>query len=1806
VSGGADLVARLRLEASAGNTPAVLSATANQVGQVGTAGAKAAGGLRQAETASAGFERSASSAGRASLIFGSALAAIGGRELITRIKDTALEMGGMSAGLAAVTGGSLGAADAQASIREQATKLGLVVRQQTEGYLGLAAATNGTSLEGQKTKDIWLGLVQAGTVLNTSQEKQSRALEAIGQLAGKGVVSQEELRQQLAESLPGAYQIAARSMGMTTQAFGKLVDSGKLLSEEFLPKFAAQLQKEFGTKLDAQLTTPLGRARVELAKFQNLGDSLSAEAGTAFLEGLVGGVTNLNNALASDQIREAARELGHDLGEALSTAANGAAFLVEHLDEIRTVATAVIGVGLANWLITSATEARGAAAAYLAKGVAARDAAAVAATAATEEVRAVTTLRGAIEAVARAELQEAVAARDTALANEQAAAAAVTRARAEASAATGGLLLTDNRAKLATAERDLALAQGAAVAASARAETAAAGLAKATTLGGAAAQGAKTLFGGLMTLLGGPWGVALLAAGGAVAYVGSEIAKSEAQAREAYATQKDYAQAMNLAAEALGTASNNTRAFGSDTAAAVDPTDKLTNSTRLLTEQTLKLSDARRQAAFNALEESRTKLQQELNSLDGKAARATVKVQVGTKIDGSPIYGEQLASARRSLIQEQLNGITARSLALVFSKPSDPAPKPTTATLTTSGKADKADLKAADRLKDLEALTAAEDAHSSALIAGGAALDDWKIKEAGRQAVERLALADRPKLTAAEQQLVNKIRANAEATERLKIANDRIEKSIGLQKSAEADTKALVARSAAALVGERALEDLQVKEAGLAALQQIGVDSLDQLSGKTREYAQAAVTAAEAKEKQSIATAKAERVADALRDLDARIVSEQGYTAALASGTEALVAYQRQEFVRQEIERAGKTLTDDQVAALRAKAEALFSVQAAADSAALDKRQADELNLARLTNRERAIEQRYLERQTLIRRQHLDWTKEEVEARARALALADQAAAEDAQAIGDLKESLRKTFIESGKLGFDDVGDYVEQRLREAVYTALLEKPIDILINAVVGSVSGVGGLTSGSGLGTLGGASGLGSLFTSAGQLAGLTTSATKLATTALTKLGVGNASGLGATIGGAVGGAGTGMLVSSVAGLLGMKQNSGNKIGSTIGGAIGSFIPIPGGAILGSIAGNLIGGLVAGKPSNQAAVASLDSTGKVTSIAGDKRTAETTAAAQSIADAVAQVQAALVAGGATLSATVSAIDIGTRDKTHLNFSNGQSIDTAVGDVSAAIDTATKTILANAKWATEAQTAYAQKLLAAGATIDQVIASMQVATTFGTSIDDAISQLTDPAAYAKKQALDAIDANYEALKKQAQDLIAAGLATEDVLGKIDHLKDLQVDEALKRLGAAADGAAQALDPASFKGSIEDQIAQLLNPVGYERAKALADIDANYKTLRGQAQALVDAGKLSADVLTQLDQLKGLQVADSIKKLGDAASDTAKALKDAADAQQAANNFAGSIDDAILQLTDPTAAKIAAINREYQTKVDQAQPMIAAGQLGADVLGKLAKLRDLQIDDVLSGLADSAQEATDVFAEARPRLQAWLDGLAVGSNSPLAPGAQKDAAQAVYDRLLGQARAGDADALSQITNAAEQLLGADRNATSSATDRLALYNKVQGDITGLTTAGGKVGGDPVVNAVGAVGETLKSILNNTDPARLAERGPQLVEIANVPTLSENYRTIVADQTRTLSGALDKTRTELSNRLGMVEAATQRGLTQFNAALDAGLTKLGGQLEQAVAAAAAAGAAAAQAVADSLEQMQKQAQLDSALGRQGRN
>jgi len=131
-------------------------------------------------------------------------------------------------------------------VTNAADNLGLSIRRVGLEYAKTAAAARGTAVEGEGVKDIFLGVSEASTALSLSQDEAAGAFRAINQIISKGKVQAEELRGQLGERIPGAFQIAARAMGVTTMELDKMMERGELLSDEFIPKFSKQLRKEFG------------------------------------------------------------------------------------------------------------------------------------------------------------------------------------------------------------------------------------------------------------------------------------------------------------------------------------------------------------------------------------------------------------------------------------------------------------------------------------------------------------------------------------------------------------------------------------------------------------------------------------------------------------------------------------------------------------------------------------------------------------------------------------------------------------------------------------------------------------------------------------------------------------------------------------------------------------------------------------------------------------------------------------------------------------------------------------------------------------------------------------------------------------------------------------------------------------------------------------------------------------------------------------------------------------------------------------------------------------------------------------------------------------------------------------------------------------------------------------------------------------------------------------------------------------------------------------------------------------------------
>ena len=125
-------------------------------------------------------------------------------------------------------------------------KMGQRIQDNARSFSRMTAAAQGTSLAGQGVRDVFKGLATASAALGLSVSETEGIFLAVEQIMSKGTTQAEELRNQLGERLPGAFNRAARAMGVTTEQLNDMLKSGTVFAEEFLPKFAKILEEDFG------------------------------------------------------------------------------------------------------------------------------------------------------------------------------------------------------------------------------------------------------------------------------------------------------------------------------------------------------------------------------------------------------------------------------------------------------------------------------------------------------------------------------------------------------------------------------------------------------------------------------------------------------------------------------------------------------------------------------------------------------------------------------------------------------------------------------------------------------------------------------------------------------------------------------------------------------------------------------------------------------------------------------------------------------------------------------------------------------------------------------------------------------------------------------------------------------------------------------------------------------------------------------------------------------------------------------------------------------------------------------------------------------------------------------------------------------------------------------------------------------------------------------------------------------------------------------------------------------------------------
>ena len=230
---------------------ASLNRTQKELGQTGAAGAAADKGMLAASQGATTLGRATAGAtasvGRLNAALGAtsglvrgvmgAFAAFAGVGIIRSLQETTGQLQKVNLTFQAVTGSAAAAEAEMAYVTKTADALGQSVETSAGAYAKMLAASQASNISLQDTRNLYEGLTAASTAFGLSQYELEGALNAVQQMMSKGSVQAEELRGQLGERLPGAYAIAASSMGMSTQELSKALELGKVSADDFVRAF---------------------------------------------------------------------------------------------------------------------------------------------------------------------------------------------------------------------------------------------------------------------------------------------------------------------------------------------------------------------------------------------------------------------------------------------------------------------------------------------------------------------------------------------------------------------------------------------------------------------------------------------------------------------------------------------------------------------------------------------------------------------------------------------------------------------------------------------------------------------------------------------------------------------------------------------------------------------------------------------------------------------------------------------------------------------------------------------------------------------------------------------------------------------------------------------------------------------------------------------------------------------------------------------------------------------------------------------------------------------------------------------------------------------------------------------------------------------------------------------------------------------------------------------------------------------------------------------------------------------------------
>ncbi|EEQ2401271.1 tape measure protein [Escherichia coli] len=187
-------------------------------------------------------------------------------------------------------------------------------------------------MNADQKESLFSNVIGTSRLMGLNTEEINGILKAFEQMASKGKIQAEELRGQLGDRMAGAFQLFARSLGMTTEELDKAMKDGKVLSKDVLPKVSAEMGRMIDKasgweKIINSTQTQLGR----LSNSWNNNLALMFDGSQEGLTDFTRSLTNLLNSLGGQS-----KNLGEHLGDLMKSMSNG-------IDDLTTISYRVQG-----------------------------------------------------------------------------------------------------------------------------------------------------------------------------------------------------------------------------------------------------------------------------------------------------------------------------------------------------------------------------------------------------------------------------------------------------------------------------------------------------------------------------------------------------------------------------------------------------------------------------------------------------------------------------------------------------------------------------------------------------------------------------------------------------------------------------------------------------------------------------------------------------------------------------------------------------------------------------------------------------------------------------------------------------------------------------------------------------------------------------------------------------------------------------------------------------------------------------------------------------------------------------------------------------------------------------------------------------------------------------------------------------------------------------------------------------------------------------------------------------------------------